>query len=63
MVRQFKIIENKEIYDLLLMRKNRLASSLSFKGSKYIPSDFIGIFEIIKNKVKMNSLTFAGELV
>ena len=56
-------MENKEIYDLLLMRKNRLASSLSFKGSKYMPSDFIGIFEIIKNKVKMNSLTFAGELV
>ena len=45
------------------MRKNRLASSLSFKGSKYMPSDFIGRFEIIKNKVKMNSLTFAGELV
>ena len=45
------------------MRKNRIASSVSFKGSKCMSSDFIGIFEIIKNKVKMNSLTFVGELV
>lgn len=51
LVKQFKIIRDREICDLLLMRDqgNKLASSVSFKGSKYI-SDSFRIFEM-KNKM------------
>ena len=51
MVKQFKVIENKEMYNLLLMKKakrNRLAYSVNFNGSI---SNFPQIFEM-KEKVK-----------
>ena len=37
-------------------KRSRLASSLNFKGSKYV-SQFLWILEMIRNEAKMNSHT------
>ena len=55
-----KMIENKEMYNSLLMKnkKKRLTSSGNFKGSKYV-SDFPWIFWVKKYKVKVGRPYFS----
>ena len=62
-----KTIQNnrkKEIWEFVTNERarNRLASSVNFKGNRYRP-DFLRITEMVKNKAKMNSMILVGQSV